>query len=176
MTIMILMIIAFIIWRRRRRHIHDRRTRRIAEDLPDAMDLLLAALHAGLTPVTAIDLLAHHAPPSVRPAFRAVVDRFDSGVRFGEALEEVPRLLGAHARSFIDVLIDAERLGIPIEQLIFQLSMTARHHRRRLAESSARRLPVQLAVPLVTCTLPSFVVLVIVPVIVATLRHLRIST
>jgi len=175
MTIVVLIAAVVMVWFRRRRHQRDRVTRAVIDDFPDAIDLLLAALQAGHTPMMSIDLLARHAPVSVRPAFRAVVDRYDSGVRFGSALEELPRLLGAHARSLTDILADGDRLGVPIDQLAFQLSMAARHHRRRLAEASARRLPVQLAVPLVVCTLPSFVVLIIIPVIAATLHHLNIS-
>ncbi|NDB07003.1 MAG: hypothetical protein EBX95_15075, partial [Acidimicrobiia bacterium] len=92
MTIVVLIVAVVMVWFRRRRHQRDRVTRAVVEDFPDAIDLLLAALHAGYTPMMSIDLLARHAPMSVRPAFRAVVDRYDSGVRFGSALEELPRL------------------------------------------------------------------------------------
>lgn len=173
-----LMAIAVVVYAaaRRRRTVKDRRERAVLDDLPDAMDLLLASLRAGLTPVRAIDALAHHAPPSVRPAFRAVIDATETGERLGSALDELVRVLGPHARPLVEILADGDRLGIPIDQITFQLAITARHHRRRIAESSARRLPVRLAVPLVVCTLPSFVVLVIVPVIVATLSNIRVSS
>ena len=175
MTIAIVLTLAIVVLVRRHRSLRDRRQRTIADDLPDAIDLLLAALRAGHTPILAIELLARHAPLSVRGAFQAVIVAVDEGRRFGLALEEIPRILGDIARPLTEILGDGDRLGIPLDQITFHLAIAARHHRRRLAESSARRLPVQLAVPLVACTLPSFVVLVIVPVIAATLRHIRIA-
>ncbi len=176
MMIVLVVMLSIVGLVRRRRSLRDRRRRTIAEDWPDAVDLLLAALRAGHTPILAIELLARHAPLSVRGAFEAVIAVVDEGRRFGLALEEIPRTLGDIARPLAEILADGDRLGVPLDQITFHLGIAARHHRRRLAESSARRLPVQLAVPLVACTLPSFVVLVIVPVIAATLRHIRITT
>ncbi|MEY3618716.1 MAG: putative type secretion system protein [Actinomycetota bacterium] len=166
----------FVVVIRRRRTLRDRRARAVVDDLPDAIDLLLAALRAGHTPVLAIELLACHAPLSVRDAFRSVLEAMNSGERLAIALNHVTRTLGPIARPLTDILADGDRLGIPIDQIAYQLSIAARHHRRRQAEASARKLPVQLAVPLVVCTLPSFVVLVIVPVIAATLGHIRVPT
>lgn len=175
-TAFVLLVLAVVLVLRRRRIIRDRRARVVVDDLPDSVDLLLAALRAGHTPILAMELLARHAPLSVREAFRAVIVSVDSGERLGTALDEIPRVLGPIARPLTEILVDGDRLGIPIDQIAYQLSIAARHHRRRQAESSARKLPVQLAVPLVACTLPSFVVLVIVPVIAATLGHIRIPT
>jgi tight adherence protein C len=56
-----------------------------------------------------------------------------------------------------------------------RLADEARRHRRRLADASARELPVRLAVPLVSCTLPAFVLLTIAPVLAGALSSLRSS-
>ena len=45
--------------------------------------------------------------------------------------------------------------------------------RRRLGEAAARRLPVRLTFPLVTCTLPAFVLLAIAPAVLGALSTLR---
>jgi tight adherence protein C len=165
-TIVVITLIAVIGWR-----IRSRRTnadhRRILHDLPDITDLLVAALRAGLTPVQALRAITPLAPASVRSEFDAVIARLDGGDRFVEALRDVH-----HARALFDVLADGDRLGVPIEHLTFRLAVEAREQRRRSAESDARRLPVRLAIPLVACTLPSFVSLVIVPVLIDALSHL----
>ncbi|MFN5604740.1 MAG: hypothetical protein ACK49V_09340, partial [Actinomycetes bacterium] len=98
MTIAIVLTLAIVVLVRRHRSLRDRRQRTIADDLPDAVDLLLAALRAGHTPILAIELLARHAPLSVRGAFQAVIVAVDEGRRFGLALEEIPRILGDIAR------------------------------------------------------------------------------
>ena len=48
-----------------------------------------------------------------------------------------------------------------------------RAERRRRAEAQARTLPVKLAFPLVMCTLPSFVLLAIVPALLGAVSTLR---
>ena len=74
-----------------------------------------------------------------------------------------------------EVLISGDRLGIPVENLLFQLANEARLNRRRHAETEARKLPIRLSLPLVMCILPSFVILIIVPTIAGTLSQLNIS-
>ena len=49
----------------------------------------------------------------------------------------------------------------------------ARQLRRRRADERIRRLPVRLSVPLVLCTLPSFALLTVVPMLLAALTSLR---
>ena len=162
----VIALIALIGWRSRSRRTNGDH-RRVLRDLPDITDLLVAALRAGLTPVQALRAIAPLAPVSVRPEFDGVIARLDGGDRFVEALRDAH-----HARVLFDVLADGDRLGVPIEHLTFRLAVEAREQRRRSAESDARRLPVRLAIPLVACTLPSFVSLVIVPVLIDALTHL----
>jgi pilus assembly protein TadC len=59
-------------------------------------------------------------------------------------------------------------LALPLERVAEQ----ARDVRRRHAEESARRVPVQLLFPLVACVLPAFVLLTVVPLLAGTLRSL----
>ncbi len=53
-----------------------------------------------------------------------------------------------------------------------RLSVEARMVRRRRAEEAARRLPVQLLFPLVLCVLPAFVLLAVVPLLLAAVPQL----
>jgi tight adherence protein C len=53
-----------------------------------------------------------------------------------------------------------------------QLTIEIRAARRRLDQAAARKLPVRLSFPLVTCTLPSFVLLAIAPAVIAALSSL----
>ncbi len=54
-----------------------------------------------------------------------------------------------------------------------RLAADARTARRRIGEAAARRLPVRLTASLVTCTLPSFVLLAIKPAVLGALSTLR---
>jgi pilus assembly protein TadC len=57
--------------------------------------------------------------------------------------------------------------------LLERLAADARQMRRRRFDERARRLPVRLAVPLVLCTLPSFALLTVVPLLLAALTSLH---
>lgn len=158
---------------------HRRRSCRPSESrrrcLPEVIDLVTAALRAGHTPARAMTVLAIAAPDPVRDVFETVEARLEQGERLTVLLRFVTNELGPEYRPLCDILTAGERLGIPTETMILQLSADAHLMRRLFLETEARRLPVQLGLPLVFCTLPSFVVLVIVPVIAGTLSELHIT-
>jgi tight adherence protein C len=62
---------------------------------------------------------------------------------------------------------------LPIEPVLDRLAIEVRAERRRTADRHARTLPVKLSFPLVACTLPSFVLLAIVPAVMGALSTLR---
>lgn len=152
--------------RERQRH------RAILADLPDALELVVLAVRAGHLPVTALRVTLAHLAPSVRPAFSAVIERVDAGERFADALGALTTGLGRDALVVADSFAAADRYGLPLAPVLDRLAAEARLQRRRHAETLARQLPVRLAVPLVACTLPSFVLLAVVPLLLAALSSL----
>ena len=72
-----------------------------------------------------------------------------------------------------DSFAAADRYGQPIAPVLERLALEARQHRRRQADALARQLPVRMSVPLVLCTLPSFVFLAVVPLLLAALSSLQ---
>ena len=67
-----------------------------------------------------------------------------------------------------------DRAGLAFGPAIARLADDARDHRRRLAEAAARELPVRLSFPLVLCTLPSFALVAIVPLLVGALSSVQV--
>ena len=149
-----------------------RSARRVERAVPDAIELLVIVVRAGLTTRQAIEHLARCAPVSTRHAYVEAVQRLDRGESPVDALEALPDLLGRHARPVVDLIGPADRYGLPLAPALEQLAAEARRSRRRLDEADARRLPVKLAFPLVVCTLPSFVLLAIAPALLAALSSL----
>jgi len=149
--------------------------RSVAADLPDTVDLLVALVRAGLTPMQAIAHLAQRAPPSWQPGFAAVDTARTTGERFVDALDALVVTLGPPARPLADALSSAERYGHPLGPVLERLSDEGRAARRRLAETEARHLPVRLSFPLVCCTLPSFVLLTIAPLLAGAFGSLQLS-
>lgn len=151
----------------RRRHRRD-----VERAWPDAIELLVHALEAGLTPRQAVAHLTTTAPAVVRAGFDSVVHRTERGQPFADALRALPDTLGAPTGSVADVIATSERYGLPLAPVLEQLARDAREARRRLDQTAARKLPVRLSFPLVMCTLPSFVLLAIAPAVIAALSSL----
>jgi pilus assembly protein TadC len=151
-------------WRGRRHH--------ASTDLPDAVDLLIATVRAGELPRDALRIVADAAAATVRPAFDAAVQQLDSGVRFADAVHQLDAL-GPHGVAIAGSLAAAENYGLPLEPVLAQLAAESRQARRRAVETRARELPTRMALPLVLCTLPSFVVLAVVPLLLGALSSIQ---
>lgn len=152
----------------------DRRRREHAEAaLPDLIELVIVGVRAGLSPTAAIIETREYAPGELRTAIAQVEHRLQRGQRLADALGALPAEVGGAATTFSDALATADRYGLPIAPVLDRLSVDVRADRTRRAERDARRLPVKLAFPLVVCTLPSFVLLAIVPAVLGALSTLR---
>jgi tight adherence protein C len=150
-----------------------RAARRIAHDYPDALDLLVLSIRAGYLPAQAIIEIVQFLPPPLRPSFAAVGESMVGGARFADALGQLRIRLGPIAQPLVDSLSSADRYGLPLAPVLERLSFEARQQRRRDTDAAARELPVRLAMPLVLCTLPSFVLLAIVPLLLGALSSLH---
>jgi tight adherence protein C len=159
------------------RWLHHRDARRLHRDaeaaLPDAIDLVVLAVRSGLLPVAALRVVHTHFPPTLREATAEVLAAVDSGQRFADALPVLVQRLGPALHPLVDGFVAADRDGLPLAPVLERLAADARAHRRRQVDALARQLPVRLAVPLVVCTLPAFVLLAIVPLLLAAFASLH---
>ena len=148
----------------------DRRRRRAA--FPDAIELIVVAVRAGRTPTDAVLAAARAADPVLTPAFDAFEHRLRRGAAFADALMAFAELIGGPAVPMADAMATADRYGLPLAPVLDRLVDEARAERRRQAAEAARRLPVALSFPLVTCSLPAFVLLAIVPAVLGAVASL----
>jgi tight adherence protein C len=147
--------------------------RTVEATMPDAVELLVLCVRAGCSPTQAIIELSARAPPAVRPAFAAVELRLHRGQALADALDALTEHAGPTGRELARAIARAERDGLPLAPVLDRLATESRAERRRHGDAAARRLPVQLTFPLVTCTLPSFVLLAIAPAVLGALSTLR---
>jgi tight adherence protein C len=147
-----------------------RRTQRtVARAFPDALDLFVVTVQAGYPPLEAIASLRPLVHASIGDVFQVVLERVARGERFGDALASITDALGPRGSAFVDTLAMTERSGLPLAPAIDRIADDARHHRHQLADADARQLPIRLSFPLVLCTLSSFVLVAIVPLLLGAL-------
>ena len=130
------------------------------------LELLAAQLRAGLAPLAALGTLAEAL--NSRP-LDTVCQRLQMGSSWGSAWS------GSAAGTFgelRDALAPAYTGGAPSTALLLSLADAHRLSERRAAERAAGKLSVALVVPLGLCSLPAFICLGIVPIIISLLPTL----
>jgi pilus assembly protein TadC len=150
-----------------------RQARLIGRDYPDFVDVLVLTVRAGCTPFQAFEIVPDAVSPLIGEALRRVVRSVADGERFADALIELPKRLGGIAQPLADALSLCDRYGAPLAPILDRLADEARAQRRRNADIAARQLPIRLSFPLVLLTLPSFVLLTIVPLMAGTISSLH---
>ncbi len=150
-----------------------RMDRRLTLAFPDFIDLLVLTVRAGCTPLQAFETLASSADPLLRDALSAVVQSVAGGARFSDAIAQLVDQLGTIAQPLADALALCDRYGTPLAPILDRLADEARAQRRRNADAAARQLPIRLSFPLVGLTLPSFVLLTIVPLMAGAISSLQ---
>lgn len=156
------------------RAVRRRRHDAVLSALPEVIDLFGVAIAAGLPVPGAIGAVSERSPPPIRQPLREAARRMARGQSTAEALDTVESRLGPAVSPLIAALTTGDRMGTPLRDTLAELGTQARLDRRRRAEEAARRLPVTLLFPLVCCTLPAFGLLTVVPLIVGSLRALRL--
>ena len=130
------------------------------------LELLAAQLRAGLAPLAALGTLAEALNSR---ALHTVCQRLQMGSSWGSAWS------GSAAGTFgelRDALAPAYTGGAPSTALLLSLADAHRLSERRAAERAAGKLSVALVVPLGLCSLPAFICLGIVPIIISLLPTL----
>ena len=130
------------------------------------LELLAAQLRAGLAPLAALGTLAEAL--NSRP-LHTVCQRLQMGSSWGSAWS------GSAAGTFgelRDALAPAYTGGAPSTALLLSLADAHRLSERRASERAAGKLSVALVVPLGLCSLPAFICLGIVPILISLLPTL----
>jgi tight adherence protein C len=146
----------------------------LAAGLPEVVDLLVLAVEAGLTVPLAVAAVARRADGPLAGELRRVLDEVAVGRRLADALDELPARGGEAMRPLVAALVSSERYGAPLAAGLARLADDVRRQRRRRAEEVARRVPIKLLFPLVTCVLPAFALLTVAPLIASAVRSLRL--
>lgn len=157
-----------------RRRTRRRRADEVARSLPEVVDLFDLAVGAGLNVTLAVEAVARRASGPLADELVAVLDDVQLGRGLADALSDVPARAGEVVRPLVDALVSSDRYGARLGDALPLLASEVRADRRRRAEEVARRVPVKLLFPLVSCVLPAFGLLTLAPLIAgaaAALRH-----
>ena len=143
------------------------------EAAPAVLDLLGAALLAGLNPHKAVLRVAERAPEVLLQDLALAAAVLRLGGTPAAALRAAADRSGLdELRAAAAALEAAERWGAPPAEALAARAEALRSRARLHAEAEAGRAAVRLAFPLVLCLLPAFVLLTVVPTVAGSLRAL----
>jgi tight adherence protein C len=154
----------------------DRRERQIINAFPDALDLMLVCVEAGLALESAFDRVGKEMAlthPLLAEQLGTVVLELRAGRSREDALRRMADRTGAdEVRAFATLLIQSTNLGTSIAQTLRVYAAEMRERRRMRAEEKAHRLPVLLSIPLVACMLPVMIGVLMLPAVIRVVRVL----
>jgi tight adherence protein C len=152
-----------------KRMIKDRQQRiRIA--LPDALDLTVICVEAGLALDQALMRVGkdlHHAHPDLSDEFHLVNLEMRAGKPRAEALRNLVDRTGVDdIRSLVGTLIQTDRFGTSVAQALRVHSDSLRTARRQRAEEQAAKTTIKMVPPLVIFILVPFLFVTIGPALI----------
>lgn len=151
-----------------------RRMEEIINGFPDALDLMLVCVEAGLGLEAAfarVGMEMTDSHPRLAEQLGAVVLEMRAGRNREDALRRMADRAGAdEVRAFATLLIQSSKLGSSIAQTLRIYASEMRERRRMRAEEKAHRLPVLLSIPLVACMLPVMIGVLMLPAAIRVVR------
>jgi len=154
----------------------QQRQLRIRLGLPDALDLTVICVEAGLPLDQAINRVGEdlqHAHPELSTEFHL----FNLETRAGKPRVEALRNLAARTgvedvRSLVGTLVQTERFGTSVAQALRVHSDSLRTERRQRAEEQAAKTTVKMIIPLVLFVMPSLIFVTVGPAVIQLMRLL----
>jgi len=153
-----------------------RRQKDIQRALPDALDLMVVCVEAGLALNQALVRVAEeirHVSTLMSDEMALVNLEIRAAVPRDEALRNLAERTGvADLRSLTAMLIQTDRFGTSVAHALRVHSDTMRTKRRQRAEEAAAKTTIKLVFPLATCIFPALFVVILGPALIMIYRTL----
>ena len=158
-----------------KRKINERQMR-IRLGMPDALDLTVICVEAGLALDQAMMRVGEdlrHAHPDLADEFYLMNLELRAGKPRAEALRNLYNRTGVDdIKALVTTLVQTDRFGTSIAQALRVHSDSLRTERRQRAEEQAAKTTIKMVPPLVVFVLPSIIIVTLGPAIIALYRTL----
>ena len=148
----------------------------LEHQFPDALDLMVVCVEAGLGLEAAFVRVAvevKESHPRIAEEFGRLSDELGAGRGRAEALRALADRVNVDSiRSFVALLIQTDLLGVSIAQSLRTYSAEMRESRFMKAEEKAMRIPVLMTMPIVACFMPVIIVALLLPPAIDVVRVL----
>jgi tight adherence protein C len=153
------------------------RQKQMQKALPDALDMLVVCVEAGLGLNQALVRVSEEIE-RISPVMSEQFTMVNLEIRAGTARDEALRNLGDRTglediKSLVAMLIQTDRFGTSVAQALRVQADTLRTKRRQRAEEAAAKTTIKLVFPLVLFIFPAMFVVILGPALIQILQALR---
>lgn len=159
--------------------ITGRRRERISRGIPDALDLLVVCVEAGVSLDAALQRVSRElaiAHPELADEITDMSRRLAAGMPRDQAFQSLHARTGVEElRSLATHLIQSERWGTSIANVLRTYSRDLRRRRRRAAEQRAATAATRMLAPMALCIFPTIFIVILGPAVLriaATFREM----
>jgi tight adherence protein C len=152
----------------------NRRRTVIQSALPDALDLLVVCVEAGLSFESAMGRVAEKLENAMGEEFAKVLQETRLGKPRLEALDDLGRRTGVDdLHSFVQAVIQSEQLGSGIASMLRIQSDEIRQKRVLRAQETGARASLKMLLPMVGCIFPTLWIILLGPAALLALKFMR---
>lgn len=155
----------------------SRRRKRIRRSIPDALDLMVICVDAGLGLDQALLRVGSElgvSYPDIQEEFLQVNREQRAGRPRLEAWQNLAdRTQIEEFSAFVSMLAQTDRFGTPIIRALTRLSEDIRMKRRQRAEEAAAKTKIKIIFPLVLCIFPCIFIVLLAPAILSIMMGMQ---
>ena len=150
------------------------RSNKIALELPDTLDQMTIAVEAGL----GFDSAMARAGKNGKGPLAEEMVRTLQDLQVGQSRRQAYDSLGTRTdvpdlRKFVRALVQADKYGVAVADVLRTQAAEMRMKRRQRAEQKAMQIPVKVIFPLMLCILPVLFIVLLGPAVLDILRIFR---
>ncbi len=145
-----------------------KRREALEANMPDVLDIMSASVSAGLGFDQALSHVIDHYSGPLVDEFVIVLKEMSVGRSREAALQAMAeRADDDSLTTFVNAVVQADKLGIPIANVLQTQAVSIRQYRRQAVEEKAAKLPVKILLPLVGFIFPSLLVVLLGPAVLS---------
>jgi tight adherence protein C len=154
----------------------DKRKERLVKALPDALDLLVICVEAGMGLEEGINRVTNEiklTSPDLSDEFKLLNLELRAGKARRDALKNLAMRTGIEEmRNLVTLMVQADKFGTSVAATLRVYSESFRTQRMQKAEELAAKIPVKLVFPLILFIFPSLFVAILGPAAIRIFRNI----
>ncbi len=144
------------------------RSEAVRRALPDTIDLLTISVESGLAFDAAMSQVARNTDGPLADEFTRVLKEVQIGSSRSDALRGLSERTDVDdLQIFLNSMVQAEKLGIPIAEVLRVQTREIRIKRTQRIEEQAMKLPVKMVFPVMFCIMPSIFIVILGPAVLS---------